>query len=94
MRQGKAIRKIPGGKLIRIDTLSAERMYKVKITGDFFLYPEDALDEIEHILSNAPLPLKKEALVQALKDTLTSFDAQLVGASAEDIVDVLAEAVK
>lgn len=94
MKQGKAIRKVPGGKLIRIDILYADRIQTVKITGDFFLHPEDTLPEIEHILSSAELPLQKEILVREVRDTLRLFDAVLVGVSPEDIVDVLDEAVR
>lgn len=47
--------KLPGGKLIRVD-LEVEHgaLRDVLVSGDFFLYPDDALDAITGALDGLP----------------------------------------
>ncbi|MCA1725210.1 MAG: hypothetical protein LC748_13365 [Thermomicrobia bacterium] len=47
--------KTPGGKLVVVDyTVREGRLADVAVTGDFFLYPEEALDTITHALTGLP----------------------------------------
>jgi len=47
--------KTPGGKLVVADfELRDGRLADVRITGDFFLYPEEALDVIAATLTGLP----------------------------------------
>ena len=48
MKSGKNIFK--AGKLIKIDLQYDEAIREIKIHGDFFLYPEDAIDKLQHQL--------------------------------------------
>ena len=36
MNSGTATRKVPGGKLLRIDVVYADTIQSLKLTGDFF----------------------------------------------------------
>ena len=56
MKTGNVTKKIIGGKLVRIDVAFDERIETVKITGDFFLHPEDTLEEIVGVLEGVLLP--------------------------------------
>jgi len=94
MAKGTAIRKISGGKLIRVDVDYSDKFIDhVKITGDFFLHPEDTLEKIEAIFPGANAEKEKELLIKNINKILSDNDASLIGVSAEDIVDVVGEAI-
>ena len=87
-----AIRKIPDGKLIRIDVESDDnKIIYVKITGDFFLFPETAINDIENLFRNQKIPLDKENEEKMICD-FSKLRAELIGASIEDIIAVVKEA--
>jgi lipoate---protein ligase len=47
--------KTPGGKLVQVDfDVEDERMRNVEVTGDFFLYPEEALTKITAAVEGSP----------------------------------------
>ena len=47
--------KTPGGKLVQVDfDLEDERLRNVEVTGDFFLYPEEALAKITAAVEGSP----------------------------------------
>lgn len=94
MKQAKAIKKVPGGKLVRVDVTYGERLEKVVITGDFFLYPEDVLQVIEDALTGALLPLQKTSLIEKVQNILDKEKAVLVGFSPQDLIDILEEAMQ
>ncbi len=94
MKQAKAIKKVPGGKLVRVDITYGERLEKVIITGDFFLYPEDVLPVIENALAGALLPLEKTSLIEKVQNILNREKAVLVGFSPQDLIDILEEAMQ
>jgi lipoate---protein ligase len=94
MKNGSATKKIPGGKLIRVDAQYSETIERVKITGDFFLDPEETLDRIEEQLTGIPLPLDQPALSREIANLLRDVHAELIGAAPEDIIATLAEAIR
>ena len=56
MKESKASKKVPGGKLVRVHLqYDPFQLLKVSITGDFFMHPEDALEAIEDALIGARL---------------------------------------
>ncbi len=94
MKTGSATRKVPGGKLLRIDVQGEERIKTVKLTGDFFLHPEEVLDKIISVLTGQPIPVNAAQTVGLVEAVLAENQAQLIGISAEDIVQTLLEALK
>jgi lipoate-protein ligase A len=95
MSTGKSVRKVSGGKLVRVDTsYSDARLESIKITGDFFLYPEDAILQMEELLTGMPLPLEEGRAIGMLNDVLQRNGAELIGVSTEDIVQTLQEAIQ
>ena len=94
MKEAKAIKKVPGGKLVRVDITYSERLERVKITGDFFLHPEDVLIIIEDALTGVQLPLNKSSLIEKVQNILEREKAVLVGFSPQDLIDTLEEAVQ
>lgn len=93
-KQGKAIKKISGGKLLRVDVTYSTHIQKVKVTGDFFLDPEDTLEEIEACLAGVRIPLQKEELAARLQEMLEQEQATLIGFTPMDLVEILEEALK
>lgn len=81
----------PGGKLIRI-RLGEEhdRIRSIKITGDFFLVPEDSLGKLETMLADAPL---RETELHVLIDRFfIATRAQGLGVSSGDLVKAILSA--
>lgn len=93
MKTGSATRKVPGGKLLRIDVTYVNNIQTVKLTGDFFLHPEETLDKITQALAGLSLPLDAAAAQIQVETVLKAQEAQLIGATAEDIVLTLQEAL-
>ncbi len=80
--------KAPGGKLLRIRLREEMGMIKsVRITGDFFLVPEDSLPKLETMLEDAPL---REAELKLLVDRFfRGTGAQGLGITPDDFVKAI-----
>ncbi len=94
MKTGKAIRKVPDGKMLQIEVKYGKRIEVFKLTGDFFLHPEEALDTITQALTGLALPLDVDLARSRVANALESWEAQLIGADAEDIISTLQEALQ
>ncbi|MFX0097651.1 MAG: lipoate protein ligase C-terminal domain-containing protein [Candidatus Hodarchaeota archaeon] len=83
---GKAELKVPGGKLIRADIFVKDgRIGRVVITGDFFLHPEDLLEQLEEKL----LGSDKEKIDKIVGEFFIETRAVLVGVDVKDFADVV-----
>lgn len=81
-------KKIPGGKLIQIDfKVAYGAIQKIAITGDFFLHPEEVLDEIEKTLIGRQI----ENVADTIDYVLKKNDASFIGVSSQDIQELLDE---
>lgn len=73
--------KEPGGKLIQVDfAIDGRRLTRVKVSGDFFLYPDEALDAIVASVDGSPVdlaPTDRAALIAAALDS----DVEWLGSS-------------
>ncbi|OLD12104.1 hypothetical protein AUF78_00425 [archaeon 13_1_20CM_2_51_12] len=77
-----------GGKLVRV-RLKEEKglIQSVKITGDFFLVPEESLVKLEKMLEDAPL---REQELRLLVDRFfQATRAQGLGVSSDDFVKAI-----
>lgn len=89
----EVIYKVPNGKLIRLRAWFRQdgSFRDVQILGDFFVYPEDALQKIEQLIVGV------KNLGEA-QEHITSFmldnEVMLVGITPEAIVHVLSLAQK
>lgn len=93
MTHGTALYKVPGGKLVRVELFYGDRIEQVRITGDFFLHPEEALEAIEAALTGVPLPPDNAALTARLAAVLAEQGATLFGAAPADLVTALTAAL-
>lgn len=78
--------KTPGGKLVVVDfDVQDGHLANVMVSGDFFLYPEETLDQIRGALEGAPADAGTEDLLERLTSAIPK-DASLVGFSPEAVV--------
>ncbi|NYZ74367.1 biotin--protein ligase [Candidatus Micrarchaeota archaeon] len=88
----RAEEKVKGGKLVCIELLAeGSTVASVKITGDFFLHPEDAIDSLERSLMGVDLASGESEIAARLKKALG--DSQLIGASPDDLARLFRKAV-
>lgn len=80
--------KAPGGKLLRIRLREEHGIIRsVKITGDFFLVPEDSLPKLEKMLEDVPM---QEAELKLLVDRFfRGTGAQGLGITPNDFVKAI-----
>ncbi len=88
--------KIAGGKLVCIEVWSSDSSTadRVRISGDFFLHPEDSIEDIEDSLIGAPLDSDECGIESRIARTLQKRGASLVGVSAKDIARMFVRAVR
>ena len=67
--------KVPGGKLIVADLEVADgKLTDVRVAGDFFLEPDEALDRITQAVEGLPAESNAVQIEQAIKDTIFPTD--------------------
>jgi lipoate---protein ligase len=91
MKHAQLTRKVPGGKLFRIELAYDRQIESFKITGDFFLHPEETILQLENALYGLSLPLSEKDLTARFNDVLEQQGALLVGLSATDLAVAVCE---
>lgn len=77
--------KTPGGKLIAVDfDVEDDVLRRVRITGDFFLYPEEALGDLTAALDGLSVELSESEIAERVRGSMPR-DAELLGSSPEAI---------
>jgi lipoate-protein ligase A len=80
---GKVEYKVEGGKLVKVQLAKRGNVIrKIKITGDFFLHPEELVEELEKKLEGRLLD--EEDLTEYIRALMEKNEASLLGASPED----------
>ena len=88
--RSKSIYKIPNGKLVKISLDYDENnntISNVKITGDFFVYPEEAIETLENSLKNTEI--KKEIILKRINSLISSNNIEFIGLNAEGITEAI-----
>ncbi len=80
---------IKSGKLIKC-CLEVEnnRIKNIKFTGDFFIYPEEKIEELEEKLRGVEIGNISKVIYDLFKDV------EIVGASKEDFVKIVEQLIK
>jgi len=84
--QSHSIYKVPGGKLLKISLKYDEKSNVIKgirITGDFFAYPEEAIELIEKKLRNTVI--EQEQLQQKISSIINENHIQFIGLTVEGL---------
>jgi lipoate-protein ligase A len=90
--KGSSAHKVSGGKLIRVAVEYGSRIDGIRITGDFFLHPEEKIAEIEQSFIGVSVPIDEALLTARLQTVLKA--SHLIGASASDFVFAVKEACR
>ena len=86
--------KTPGGKLIAVDfDVVDDELRNVVVTGDFFLYPEEALPILAGALEKSPITLGEAGYAARVRKALDS-GAELVGSSPEALAAAVVRALQ
>jgi len=92
--EGRAQRKVPGGKLVKVWVKVGEgRIQDLRITGDFFLHPEDAILDVEDSLRGVEAGAGIGSLERRISRALREKGAEFIGVEARDIALALREAL-
>ena len=74
---------MPGGKLVAVElSIRDNLLHDVVVTGDFFLYPEEALPVLAFAIEGAPVSMSQSDLTARISNAIPG-DVHLVGASPE-----------
>ena len=92
--RGVATEKVPGGKLVRVKVDFDKTINSLQITGDFFLHPEDALEEMEKNVIGADVNVDDRFLKNKLDEVIQKHKVMLVGVSSDDIARLIKGAMK
>ena len=85
---GRVEFKVPGGKLIAAEAeAEGGRIVRVKITGDFFMHPEEAIEDLEDSLTG--VPVDKGSLEEAVNGFFGGRSIELIGVASGDFVHVI-----
>ena len=77
--------KTPGGKLVVVDfTVEDRHLRDVMVSGDFFLYPGEALESITASLDGLDIGLSQDEYAERIRLHLGP-DVSLIGTSPEGI---------
>jgi hypothetical protein len=79
---------VPNGKLLKIFLNYNEDnnlINSIKITGDFFAYPEEAIEMMENKLKN--LSLEREQLLKKIHSIIEEYNIQFIGLNAEGLTE-------
>ena len=80
------IHKVPNGKLLRVFLDVKEgRISTIKITGDFFVHPEEAIEELEKQLCGVGIA----DVEQVVHTFFEQRDVEMVGLTEESLIQVL-----
>lgn len=85
--------KVPGGKLVVANVeVENEHLAKVSISGDFFLEPESALEDINKALTGLPANVNARQIVQAIENALDE-NVEMYGFSVQVVAIALRRAL-
>jgi lipoate-protein ligase A len=91
---GRAAHKVHGGKLIKAEVDFAHSVNYVKLTGDFFLYPEEAIEKIEASMRGMDADLTDGDIAQRIKRVVEEHNIILFGVTEDAIAKVVKEAMR
>ena len=84
--RSQSIYKVPQGKLLKISVEYNKKNNVIKniwITGDFFAYPEEAIELMETKLRNTVL--NEGQLLEKIRSIITEYHIQFIGVDAEGL---------
>lgn len=86
--------KVPGGKLLSVRLEFGKKIEKIRIFGDFFLYPEEVISKIESSLIGIDVNASKEKISKSISKTLSNEEAEMLGVTPEAIAHTIKMAIE
>lgn len=86
--RSQSIYKVPQGKLLKIFVDYNEKnnvIKEIRVTGDFFAYPEESIEMLESKLKNTKL--EKEILFKKISSIIKENKIEFIGLNAEGLTD-------
>jgi len=92
-KEKKAILKNPGEKLLRVTVYpDGERIGDIQLAGDFFIYPEETIFDIQSCL--VTLKPEPRAIIEAVEQVVHHKNIQMVGISPATIAEGVCRAME
>ncbi|MDE1810831.1 MAG: hypothetical protein KGH66_02220 [Candidatus Micrarchaeota archaeon] len=91
--EGIAKQKVPGGKLLIIKVRYNENIEDIKILGDFFIYPESAVIDIEAAIMGMASRSSEESLIGSIEAAVERAGAEMIGITPLAIAQTLRAAM-
>lgn len=88
--KGEASIKVDNGKLVNVKLEYGDRIEEISITGDFFVQPVDAVEQMEEALQGVPV---EESVIE-LEDRLDQIEADLVGFERSHVAEAVKQATQ
>lgn len=86
--------KIPQGKLVRISLdFDTTILQNIKICGDFFIHPEETIEEMENALYHLPVEAAEARIKHLLDVAVEKKHAQLIGVDTQSVARLIHEAI-
>ncbi|MFH1751311.1 MAG: hypothetical protein ABH863_06525 [Candidatus Micrarchaeota archaeon] len=95
--RSKIAAKVEGGKLLQMElelSDDAMRAKFIKITGDFFIHPEDSLVVLEKALLMAPAGMAASGIASSISEISKSQGIQMLGITPEALAGAFVECIK
>lgn len=86
--QSKSVYKVPNGKLLKIFLDYDEEnnsINMIKITGDFFAYPEETIEVMENKLKHTLID--KNCLLEKIRSIIKEYNIEFIGLNAEGLAN-------
>jgi lipoate-protein ligase A len=83
----KAMYKAPGGLIKILIEVEQLKIKDILINGDFFIYPEDSLRELEHILRDSPYQI--EEILRKIENFYEKNEIESPGVKPKDFIKAL-----
>ncbi len=85
--------KTPGGKMVVVDFRVDDGVLRdVVVSGDFFLYPEEAIEPLTASLEGMPADRSADEMAQAVAAAIPA-GAELLGSSPEAVAEAVRRAL-
>jgi len=86
--------KVKEGKVVKVEVDCDNVINDIKITGDFFIHPEDMLDEIEKSIIGLERSASVETITSTIQNRIVHREVQMMGISPGSIALLIREAMK
>jgi lipoate-protein ligase A len=94
LKEGTARQKVPGGKLLIVKLKYDNKIAELQIIGDFFVFPEDALPEIESALVGMNVGEEAEIFSKKIRNVAEHNSIELIGITPDAIAQTIKMAIK